>query len=169
MSDPYSFGGYDPNQTTEYDPTAAADFYPDPTQDYPYPSQPTYPNAPTPPPARYNPIGDQPTIQQAPTRVPTRVPARGPVKAQSWTRPARVSRTRVAPDRRDRLARASLWLGVLSAAVSLIPVCGIVALFPAAMGIVCGWLGRHSRRRGMALAGMLLSMLAIAAALAIAV
>lgn len=161
MSDPYRFGGIDPNQTTEYDPMAMDDLYPDLTQDYPYPNQPTYPRAPAPaaPPARYNPIGDQSTIRQAPTRIPVRGPSR--------TRPARVPRPRIIPTRRDRMARASLWLGVISAAVSLIPVCGIVALFPAAMGIVCGWLGRNSQRRGMALAGMLLSMLAIAAALAV--
>jgi hypothetical protein len=75
----------------------------------------------------------------------------------------------VTPDRRDRMARASFWLGILSAAVSLIPICGIVALLPAVLGIVYGWFGRNSRQRGMALAGMLLSMLAIAAAFAIAI
>jgi hypothetical protein len=65
------------------------------------------------------------------------------------------------------MARASFWLGIISAAVSLIPVCGIVALFPAAVSIAFGWFGRNSRRRGMAWAGILLSMLAIAAALSV--
>ena len=163
MSDPY---GYDPNQTTEYDPTATDDFYPEPTREYPYPSQPTYPPI-YPPPAipdpMRNPLGDQSTILHAPTMVPA------PAKAPSGPRPARGPRPRVAPDRRDRMARASLWLGILSVPVSLIPVCGIVALLPAALGIVYGWFGRNSRRRGMALAGMLLSMLAIAAALAVVI
>jgi len=153
MSDLY---GYDPNQTTEYDPTAMDDFYLEPTQDYPYPTQPAYP-----PPAMPNPLGDQSTILHAPTMV------QAPVKAPSRSRPVRAPRPRVAPDRRDRMARASFWLGIISAAVSLIPVCGIVALLPAALGIVYGWLGRNSRRRGMAWAGILLSMLAIAAAFAI--
>src|SRR5262245_54888797 len=121
MSDPY---GYDPNQTTEYDPTAMDDFYQEPTQDYPYPNQQTYP----PRPSRYNPLGDQSTILHAPTQAPA--PARAPSRA----RPVRAPRPHVAPDRRDRMARASLWLGIISAAVSLIPVCGIVALFPAALG-----------------------------------
>jgi hypothetical protein len=68
------------------------------------------------------------------------------------------------------MARASLWLGIFSAVVSLIPVCGIVALFPAMLGIVFGWFGLKSqRRRSMAMAGMLLSMLAIAAAFALVV
>ena len=159
MNDPYRFGGADPNQTTEYDPTAMDDLYADPTQDYPYPDQQAYPTRPS----RYNPMGDQSTILRAPTQAPA------PVRAPSRARPVRVPRPRVAPDRREGLARASLWLGIISAAVSLIPVCGIVALFPAAMGIAFGWLGRNSRRRGMAWAGMLLSMLAIAAALAVVI
>ena len=159
MNDPYRYGGADPNQTTEYDPTAMDDLYADPTQDYPYPNQQAYP----PRPSRYNPMGDQSTILRPSTRAPA--------KAQSRARPVPVPRPRprVVPDRREGLARASLWLGIISAAVSLIPVCGIVALFPAAMGIAFGWLGRNSRRRGMAWAGMLLSMLAIAAALAVVV
>jgi hypothetical protein len=41
-----------------------------------------------------------------------------------------------------------------------------MALFPAILGIVFGGLGMKSRRRhGMAMAGMILSMLAIAMAL----
>ncbi|HEY7340298.1 MAG TPA: DUF4190 domain-containing protein [Ktedonobacterales bacterium] len=155
MSNPY---GFDPNQTTEYDPTAMDDFYADTTQDYPYPNQQAYP---PPPPMRPNPLSDQSTILKAQTRAPAKAPAR--------VRPAPVPRPRVTPGRRESMARASLWLGIISAAVSLIPVCGIVALFPAAMGIAFGWLGRNSRRRGMALAGMLLSMLAIAAALAVVI
>ncbi|HEY1390879.1 MAG TPA: hypothetical protein VGF38_20255 [Ktedonobacterales bacterium] len=159
MSDPY---GYDPNQTTEYDPTAMDDFYLEPTRDYPYPTQPAYPPPAMPNPMR-NPLGDQSTILHAPTQVPA------PAKAPSRARPVRAPRPRVTPDRRDRMARASFWLGILSAAVSLIPICGIVALLPAVLGIVYGWFGRNSRQRGMALAGMLLSMLAIAAAFAIAI
>lgn len=161
MSDPY---GYDPNQTTEYDPTAMDDLYLEPTQDYPYPSQPAYPPPAMPNPMR-NPMDDQSTILHAPTQVPA--PVRAPSRARP--QPVRAPRPRLAPDRRDRMARASFWLGIISAAVSLIPVCGIVALFPAALGIVYGWFGRNSRRRGMALAGMLLSMLAIAAALAVVI
>ncbi len=166
MSDPYSFGGFDPNQTTEYDPTAMDDLYLDQTQDYPYP--PAYPPSAFPPPAApggYNPMDDQPTIQQMPTQVPARVPKRASSRAQPLRAPDPA--TRAVPDRRDSMARASLWLGILSAAVSLIPVCGIVALFPAVFGIVFGWYGRKSRRRNMALAGILLSMLAIAAAVTV--
>jgi hypothetical protein len=161
MSNPY---GYDPNQTTEYDPTAMDDLYPEPTQDYPYPNQPTYPPPAMSNPMR-NPLGDQSTILHAPTQVP--VPVRAPSRARP--QPVRAPRPHVAPDRGDRMARASFWLGIISAAVSLIPVCGIVALFPAMVGIVFGWLGRNSRRRSMAWAGILLSMLAIAAALAVVI
>ena len=156
MSDPY---GYDPNQTTEYDPTAMDDLYPEPTQDYPYPNQQTYPSRPS----RFNPMDDQSTILHAPTQAPA--PVRTPSRARP--QPVRAPRPHVAPDRRDRMARASFWLGIISATVSLIPVCGIVALFPAAVSIAFGWFGRNSRRRGMAWAGILLSMLAIAAALSV--
>ncbi len=135
------------------------DLYPEPTQDYPYPNQQTYPSRPS----RFNPMDDQSTILHAPTQVPA--PVRAPSRARP--QPVRTPRPRVAPDRRDSMARASLWLGIISAAVSLIPVCGIVALFPAAVSIAFGWLGRNSRRRGMAWAGILLSMLAIAAALSV--
>ena len=63
------------------------------------------------------------------------------------------------------MARASLWLGIISFVVSFVPLCGIVALLPAAMGLVFGWMGRRSPRwRRWAIAGMLLSILAIAVA-----
>jgi hypothetical protein len=65
------------------------------------------------------------------------------------------------------MARISLILGVISLALGLIPVCGIVALLPAAIGILYGWLGLQSRQRNMAILGLLLSLLAIAAAVSI--
>ncbi len=130
--------GFDPNQTTEYDAT------------WDYPNQQTDP--PAAPPARYNPGGDLTTIKQTPTR----------------SRPVHVPPPPAAPDRRDSRARASLWLGIISLAMSLVPVCGIVALFPAVCGLAIGWMGRGSPRwHRWAIAGMLLSALAIVAAFSI--
>lgn len=143
MDDNY---GYTPRRT-DFDPTAMDDIFPQPTEDYP--RQPPY--APPAAPARYNPIGDLPTIKRSSTRVRlTYVPQRVVVR-----------------DRRDGMALASLLLGLISGAISLIPLCGIVALLPAMIGILFGWLGLKSSRRGMAMAGMLFSMLAIAMALTI--
>ena len=144
MDDNY---GYTP-RPTDFDPTAMDDIFSQPTEDYP--RQPPY--TPPAPLARYNPIGDLPTIKRAPTRV----------------RPPSVPQRVVVRDGRDGMALASLLLGIISGAISLIPLCGIVALLPAMIGILFGWLGlKSSRRRGMAMAGLLFSMLAIAMALTI--
>jgi hypothetical protein len=56
-------------------------------------------------------------------------------------------------------------LGIVAAAVGWIPLCGLVALAPAIVGIVLGALGLKSeKRRGMAIAGIILSVIGIAAA-----
>jgi hypothetical protein len=108
---------------------------------YPQPPQYAPPEAPMPP----NTMADQPTIQAASTAQPVYVPY--PV---------------VVGDDGDSMALSSLIFGIISAAVGWIPVCGLVALLPAILGIVFGGLGLKSqRRRGMAVAGMLLSIVGI--------
>lgn len=143
MNSPY---GFDPNQTTEYSPTTD-DLYSDPAQGYP--TQPVYP--PAAPPVHYIPRDELTTVRQTTTKSRSRV--------------VQVPLPTATPDRHAAMARASLWLGIISFVVSFVPLCGIVALFPAAMGLVFGWMGRRSPRwRRWAIAGMLLSILAIAVA-----
>jgi hypothetical protein len=123
--------GYDPREM-DFDPTVSY-----------YPQQPQYapPEALMPP----NTMADQPTSQAASTAQPVYVPY--PV---------------VVGDDGDSMALSSLIFGIISAAVGWIPVCGLVALLPAILGIVFGGLGLKSqRRRGMAVAGMLLSIVGI--------
>lgn len=140
---------------TDFDPTAMDTIYPEPTQEYPYQPRYTPPSGPSyyPPmdPMGQNAIGNLPTVQ-APTVIQhVYVPVPYPVAA---------------PDTGGGMALTSLILGIMSASVGWIPLCGAVALFPAILGIVFGGLGMKSRRRrGMAMAGMILSMLAIAMAL----
>jgi hypothetical protein len=123
--------GYDPRET-DFDP--AVNYYPQPPQYAP-------PAAPMPP----DPMATQPTSQAASTAQPIYVPY--PV---------------VVSDDGDSMALSSLIFGIISAAVGWIPVCGLVALLPAILGIVFGGLGLKSqRRRGMAIAGMLLSIVGI--------
>ena len=123
--------GYDPRET-DFDPTV--NYYPQPPQYAP-------PAAPIPP----NTMADQPTIQAASTAQPIYAPY--PV---------------VVSDDGDSMALSSLIFGIISAAVGWIPVCGLVALLPAILGIVFGGLGLKSERRhGMAVAGMLLSIVGI--------
>jgi hypothetical protein len=65
----------------------------------------------------------------------------------------------------DAMALTSMILGIVSAAIGWVPVCGLIALAPAIVGIVLGALGLKSqRRRGMAIAGIILSVIGIAAA-----
>jgi hypothetical protein len=123
--------GYDPRET-DFDPTV--NYYPPPPQYAP-------PAAPLPP----DPMATQPTSQAASAAQPIYVPY--PV---------------VVSDDGDSMALSSLIFGIISAAVGWIPVCGLVALLPAILGIVFGGLGLKSeRRRGMAVAGMLLSIVGI--------
>ena len=123
--------GYDPREPG-FDPTV--NYYPQPPHYAP-------PAAPMPP----NTMADLPTPQAASTAQPIYVPY--PV---------------VVSDDGDSMALSSLIFGIISAAVGWIPVCGLVALLPAILGIVFGGLGLKSqRRRGMAIAGMLLSIVGI--------
>jgi hypothetical protein len=125
--------GYDPREA-DFDPTVNNSYYPQSPQYAP-------PQAPIPP----NTMADQPTSQAASTVQPIYVPY--PV---------------VVSDDGDSMALSSLIFGIISAAVGWIPVCGLVALLPAILGIVFGGLGLKSeRRRGMAVAGMLLSIVGI--------
>lgn len=154
MDDNYGYfqqeSEFDP---TDFDPTVMDNMYPDPTQEFPH--QPRYapPSAPTyyPPSAPMGqlPFGNLPTV-------------RAPTTVRHIYMPYQV----VLPDRGGGMAVASLILGIMSASVGWIPLCGAVALFPAILGIVFGGLGMKSRRRGLAIAGMILSMLAIVMALA---
>ena len=76
-----------------------------------------------------NTMADQPTSQAASTAQPIYVPY--PV---------------VVSDDGDSMALSSLIFGIISAAVGWIPVCGLVALLPAILGIVFGGLGLKSQR-----------------------
>ena len=123
--------GYDPRET-DFDPTAG--YYPQPPH-YAPPEAPLSPNT----------MADQPTSPAASTAQPVYVPY--PV---------------VVSDDGDSMALSSLIFGIISAAVGWIPVCGLVALLPAILGIVFGGFALKSqRRRGLAIAGMLLSIVGI--------
>jgi hypothetical protein len=67
------------------------------------------------------------------------------------------------PEPGDSFALASMILGIIAAAVGFIPVIGIcLAPAPAIIGIVLGALGLKSeRRRGMAIAGIILSVVGL--------
>lgn len=135
--------GYDTRET-DFDPTVNNSYYPQPPQDYL--NQPQYapPSAPMSP----NTMANLPTSQAATTVQPIYVPY--PV---------------VVSDNGDSMALSSLIFGIISAAIGWIPLCGLVALLPAIIGIVFGGLGLKSqRRRGMAVAGILLSIIGIALA-----
>ncbi|MGO8946175.1 MAG: DUF4190 domain-containing protein [Ktedonobacterales bacterium] len=137
MSDPYGM---------EY-PTAHRgddDFRPPYTQDPPYP----------PPP--YPPYG-QPTAAAAP----------GQSNASPGVQPVYVPYAVAVPGSGpgDGMALTSMILGIISAAIGWIPFCGVVVLAPAIVGIVLGALGLKSQnRRGMAIAGIILSVVGIALA-----
>lgn len=136
--------GYDPERSTEFDPTVSKSFFGAPRTDYPNQQPPRY----TPMPSSVSP-DNQPTAQGGSSAQPVYVPYPVVVSGDG-----------------DNQALTSLILGIVSAAIGWIPVCGAVALIPAIIGIVFGGLGfKSQRRRGMALAGIVLSALAIAMAL----
>jgi hypothetical protein len=86
--------------------------------------------------------GVPPAVQ--PVYVPYPVPAPGPQPG-------------------DGVALTSLILGIVSAAIGWIPVCGLVVLAPAIVGVVLGGVGLKSeRRRWMAIVGIILSIVGIA-------
>jgi hypothetical protein len=67
------------------------------------------------------------------------------------------------PGQGDGFAISSLILGIVSASIGWIPLCGIVALGPAIVGIVLGSLGLKSvRHRYLAIAGIILSVIGVA-------
>ena len=69
----------------------------------------------------------------------------------------------VVPGQGDGFAISSLILGIVSASIGWIPLCGIVALAPAIVGIVMGSLGLKSlRHRNLAIAGIILSVIGVA-------
>jgi hypothetical protein len=71
----------------------------------------------------------------------------------------------VRADPGDGMALTSMILGIVAAVVGFIPICGFVALAPAIIGIILGALGlRSERRRGMAIAGIILSVIGAFAA-----
>jgi hypothetical protein len=66
------------------------------------------------------------------------------------------------PGQGDRFAISSLILGIVSVSLGWIPICGIVALAPAIIGIVLGGLGLKSlRHRTLAIAGIVLSVIGL--------
>jgi hypothetical protein len=67
------------------------------------------------------------------------------------------------PGEGDGFAISSLILGIVSASIGWIPICGLVALAPAIVGIVLGSLGLKSlRHRNLAIAGIILSVIGVA-------
>jgi hypothetical protein len=65
----------------------------------------------------------------------------------------------------DGVALTSLILGIISVAIGWVPLCGLIALAPAIVGIVLGALGLKSqRRKWMAIGGIILSVVGFAAA-----
>src|SRR5262249_24400696 len=112
--------GYNPQQEY-YDPTVSGSAYPPPP-----PSQ--YPDQSRPAPA-LSPVPPNP-VAQSQSASPVYVPC--PVAM---------------PDTGDPPALSGLIFGIIAAAVGWIPVCGLVALIPAILGIVFGSLGLKSQRR----------------------
>lgn len=137
------------SQQPQPDATTLDDnLYPAPTR--PYGNQPQY-NPPAGP-GRYNPIGDQ-TTRYSPAPPPLPAQPSQPQRAVLVAPPIRTSG--------DGLALWSFILGLVSLGISVVPVCGIVALLPAAMSIIFGMAGLKSRRRSLAALGLLLSLAAI--------
>ena len=137
MSDPYGME-YPTVQRGQPDDS----FRPPYTQDPPYPPNPPYgqPNAAS-------------------------MPAQG--NAAAGVQPVYVPYAVAAPGQGqgDGMALTSMILGIVSAAIGWIPFCGLIVLAPAIIGIVLGALGLKSQnRRGMAIAGIILSVVGIAAA-----
>ena len=69
----------------------------------------------------------------------------------------------VTPTKGAGLAVAALVLGIIGALMGLIPLFGFLAIILGVVGLVLGVLGRSKQRtgRGMALAGVILSVVAI--------
>lgn len=112
---------------------------------------------------------DPPQMQQMQSPYPPYAPptvAGTPGSASPGVQPVYVPYPVAAPGSApgDGMALTSMILGIVSAALGWIPLCGIVVLAPAIIGIVLGALGLKSpHRRGMAIAGIILSVVGIAA------
>jgi len=136
MNDPY---GQSPTHQWGQEDDFKPPYTQDPLPGTPYPPPPQYPQPNLSSAAQ----GASPAIQ--PVYVPYPVPVPG-------SQPG------------DGVALASFILGIVSLAIGLVPVCGVVVLAPAIVGLVLGGLGlRSQRRRWMAIVGMILCVVGILA------
>lgn len=190
MDDPQEYdtnAGYD-TQTGDTDAVAMGNLYPQPTKTYPH--QPQGQQAPVAGQPGANPLTNQTTIQarpiihpiygQRPAQPPAPPPAMAPmaqppVAPQAFppqgptlpaTQQATGQTTIVAPrpQRQGAAATISVILGIISIVIGALPVIGIVAVLPGALGVVFGLRGMQTRRRNVAIFGILLSVIGIALA-----
>ena len=157
----------DPNATTVSGYPGLNTFANQPTVQAPPVIQPIYPPYPPPavPPGALQPV--PPPLAQPPVPVapPQGQQSRGRSKGQT------MGGTTIAAPRPsvERAVLMSVILGFASLVISLIPVCGLLALIPGLMGVFYGWRGMKTRGRNLALFGILLSVLGIAFAFAVVV
>ena len=161
----------DPNATTVSGYPGLNTFANQPTVQAPPVIQPIYPPYPPPavPPGALQPV--PPPLAQPPVPVapPQGQQSRG--RSQGRSQGQTMGGTTIAAPRPsvERAALMSVMLGFASLVISLIPVCGLLALIPGLMGVFYGWRGMKTRGRNLALFGILLSVLGIAFAFAVVV
>lgn len=175
-------------QPGDSDVVAMGNVFPRPTQTYPHqpqgqqaaqgqqvsqhPGLNTLANQPTvQAPPVIHPIYQQPPAPQ-PAPPVAQPPMAPPVIAPQPTAPTTGQTTIVSPrpqPRGQNAAVISVILGIISLAMGALPVCGIVAVLPGALGIATGLQGMRTRRRNLALFGILLSVGGIALAAALVV
>ena len=157
----------DPNATTVSGYPGLNTFANQPTVQAPPVIQPIYPPYPPPavPPGALQPV--PPPLAQPPVPV---APPRGQ-RSRGQSQGQTMGGTTIAAPRPsvERAALMSVILGFASLVISLIPVCGLLALIPGLMGVFYGWRGMKTRGRNLALFGILLSVLGIAFAFAVVV
>ena len=157
----------DPNATTVSGYPGMNTFANQPTVQAPPVIQPIYPPYPPPavPPGALQPI--PPPLAQPPVPV---APPRGQ-RSRGQSQGQTMGGATIAAPRPsvERAALMSVILGFASLLISLIPVCGLLALIPGLMGVFYGWRGMKTRGRNLALFGILLSVLGIAFAFAVVV
>ena len=170
-------------QPGDSDVVAMGNVFPRPTQTYPHQpqGQQAAQGQQVSPHPGLNTLANQPTVQAPPVIHPiyqqppapqpappvAQPPMAPPVIAPQPTAPTTGQTTIVSPrpqPRGQNAAVISVILGIISLAMGALPVCGIVAVLPGALGIATGLQGMRTRRRNLALFGILLSVGGIALA-----